>query len=223
MSEPGYTTDLSRLWATAPWPRRPVCYAPPTRRKETLESMRKRGWRTLIQPTRPDLPPGMMYALDNGAWEAAQRGETLSEMLFEAALNRYGRKADWVVVPDVVGDGRATLAQAERWLPRVEAARAHPMIAVQDGMEPADVAAWVGYDRAGVFLGGTTEWKWARIMDWARFAHGCGARFHVARVNTRNHVHAAIRAGAHSIDGSTAVRFPDTISMVNGAVLDGGP
>lgn len=219
---PAYDPQLGRMFATAPWPCRPQCYCPPTHRPGTLAAMRRRGWRILLQPTRLEAH-GFQYALDNGAWAANQRGRLLDEGLFEEALHSHGPKADWVVCPDVVGDRDATLRNAEKWLPRMEIEGVRPLIAVQDGMTPADVEAWVGCNFAGIFLGGSTKWKWLHVRDWAHFAHSRGARYHVARVNTRRAVHAAIQAGAHSIDGSTTVRFPDSISLVNGARLDGGP
>ena len=120
-------------------------------------------------------------------------------------LESHGKGAGWVVVPDIVGRGLESLAFSEAWLPRLEGS-APLLLAVQDGMVPADVAALVG-SQLGIFLGGSTEWKVRTCGEWGRFAKATGAYFHVARVNTLERLRLAHRCGADSIDGSGPSRF----------------
>jgi hypothetical protein len=190
-------------------------YASWTGTKRNLAALRREGWRLLMTPdtlirckgtTRPRWPDGdpAPYCLDNGAWGCHQRGEGFNAEAFVWALERIGTGADWVVAPDIVGAGLASLRLTEAWLPRI----VHPkvLIAVQDGMSPEDVAPMLNSGR-GIFLGGSTEYKLQSMPMWGRFARQAGVHFHVARVNTIRRLRACQSAGADSIDGSKPSRW----------------
>ena len=89
----------------------------------------------------------------------------------------------FIVLPDIVAGGLESLELSKRWLNRCLSICPLVLIAVQDGMEPADLAPLVG-PSVGIFLGGSTEWKLARMVDWGRFCAHRDLYYHVARVNT---------------------------------------
>jgi hypothetical protein len=107
------------------------------------------------------------------------------------------------VVPDVVGDRAGTLDLAETWLPVVRRFTL-PLVAVQDGMEAGDIEPWIGPE-CGIFVGGTTEWKWASLPRWGELAARRSAHLHVGRCNSARRVVDCYRAGASSFDGSGVV------------------
>ena len=81
-------------------------------------------------------------------------------------------------------------------------------------MEHDDLAPLVGR-KVGIFLGGSTEWKLARMADWGRFCREHGCHYHVARVNTVKRYRMAHAAGAHSVDGSSATRYAVTLPLLD--------
>ena len=143
----------------------------------------------------------MPYALDNGAFGAWVNKRPFDESawsnLLEWAKNS-GQPPLWVLVPDVVADKDATLASWKRFAP-IAAGYGWPLaFAVQDGMCPADVPS----DADVIFVGGTTEWKWAN-------AHRFGDRFnrvHIGRVNSLKLLRLAKNARAESCDGTGWLR-----------------
>ena len=86
------------------------------------------------------------------------------------------------------------------------------LIAVQDGMRPADVAPYLSH-RVGVAVGGSTEWKEAQLdrRVWR------ASWLHVLRVNTARRIRLCHWAGADSFDGSSASRFAVTLPALDSA------
>lgn len=186
-----------------------ILYASRTGTRRNLEAMREYGFRLLVSATGEWRHEGFPYALDNGAWTYHQRGQPFDDDRFRRMLDQLGDGADWVVIPDVVGDARQTLDAAERWIPEL-CGGPPQLLALQDGMTEQDVAPLA--DRVdGLFLGGTTEWKLATMDAWGRFARESGLYYHVARVNSARRIHHAKGAGAHSVDGTSATRWATTI------------
>jgi hypothetical protein len=148
---------------------------------------------------------GFEHALDNGAWTAFLRKEAFDVSAFERAFELFGASADFVVVPDVVANASASLSLSREWLPRLGDARL-VLVAVQDGMRFDDVADLTG-SRVGVFMGGSTEWKLANVVQWGRWCRARGVYFHVGRVNTARRVALCHDAAADSFDGSSVSRF----------------
>ena len=198
-------------------------YASRTGTYTTLDRLQAYGWRILMSPvTLKDCKKKQAqrwtdgtaapYALDNGAWTAHQQGRPFDVDSFLWAFERIGAGADWVVAPDIVGGGLASLDLTSRWLARLD----HPLVLIagQDGMTPADVAPLMGPGR-GIFLGGSTEWKLKTIAQWGNSAREWGAYYHVARVNSARRIRMAQCAGAQSVDGTSAIQFPDSIELLN--------
>jgi hypothetical protein len=146
------------------------------------------GWRT---PHR-----WMSYALDNGAFPAWTNGKPWDQDAFTAMLNTAAGSFPprWVVVPDVVANREATLERWHEWAPRLRAFNWPLAFAVQDGMTQADVPK----DADVIFVGGTTDWKWATIWTWCKR----NARVHVGRVNGYRGLWHCHDAGAESCDGT---------------------
>lgn len=152
---------------------------------------------------------------------------TFDDVAFWRVLDRWGerrahaptscREPDWIVVPDIVAGGRASLDLSLRWLPYVRQ-YGPPLLAVQDGIEPEDVEEWLGPDDGrtgrpdrlggcGIFLGGSTEWKWANLGKWAAVARAYRCHLHVGRVNSERGIRACRAHGVTSADGTSASRF----------------
>lgn len=144
--------------------------------------MSPNGWR------RP--PWYMPYALDNGSfikWEP----EIFQKMLLK---NRVHHKPLWVVVPDVVGDAKATMEMWHQWKDAVSSFGYPLAFAAQDGMEPQDVPK----EAYCCFVGGTTEWK----LENAHKFKGTCEWLHIGRVSTGARLRWAEKLGADSCDGT---------------------
>lgn len=192
-----------------------AAYAPRVSGRVEAE-LRARGWRTLLQPnSRPCRPSeGMRWALDNGAWYAHQRNEPWDEDAFLAMLEQHADGADWVVAPDIVAGGVASLERSASWLPGLLARGLQVLIAVQDGMTVADVDRLLGA-RVGLFVGGSTEWKLATLGAWGELARRRSCWLHVGRVNSARRIRLCKDARATSFDGSSPVQFPSTLAKLD--------
>lgn len=182
-----------------------IGYASSTGTLRNLAGLRAAGWRLMVSAKGRLQPHDFRYALDNGAWSAFQAGLDFDEAAFLRAYGLLGHGADFVVLPDIVAAGARSLAFSRAWMPRL-AGPAPLMLAVQDGMEPADVEALVG-PRLGLFVGGSTEWKLATMGRWCALARERRGQAHVARVNTVRRIRRCHAAGANSFDGSGPSRF----------------
>lgn len=195
-----------------------MAYASRTGTRRTIAALKEVGWGWMVGPS--DCGGSlheMRYALDNGAWPAFANGHTWDESAFVRALGKYGSEADFIVVPDVVGDRRASLDLTRNWLPSLR--RNMPgrlLIAVQDGMTIADIESLLE-ENVGIFIGGSTEWKEQAIIPWGRWARELGIYCHVGRVNTARRIALCIAGQAHSFDGTSATRFAKTIPMIDSA------
>jgi len=166
------------------------------------------GWGVMLSPLYAlTTYPGLRYVLDNGAWSAHASGGALDVGIFLAAHERVGAGADFTVAPDIVAGGLSSLRLSERWLPRLVGA-GPVLLAVQDGMAPCDVAGLLGSGSGvGLFVGGSTRWKWGTLRAWTALGAALDAHVHVGRVNSPTRIRAAAEAGADSFDGSGLARF----------------
>lgn len=191
---------------------RVIGYASRTGTRRNLAALRGRDWRLLVSARGVLRHEGFRYALDNGAWTAFQRREPFDERAFQVAVDRLGADADWVVVPDRVGDASETLRMADRWIPRLSGLRL--LLAVQDGMDERSAHL---SDVLGVFVGGSTTWKLEKMRYWGEWANARGAWCHVARVNSARRISRCAEAGAHSFDGSGVSRFSCRVEAISNA------
>jgi len=191
-------------------------YASRTGTRRNLDALRQAGWHLLISATGVWRSEGFPYALDNGAWTAHQQGTQFDGVRFLALLRRFGAGANWCVVPDIVGAGMRSLQFSLTWLPYVQRFTPLPLIAVQDGMEPNDVAPHLG-KKVGIFVGGSTDWKVGTLLKWGKLAKSVGCYLHVGRVNTVKRINLCLAAGADSFDGTSVTRFAKTLPMLDHA------
>lgn len=145
--------------------------------------------------------PWFPYALDNGAFAAWNSTENKWDesrwsvgawrrMLFWAAARK--QQPMWAIVPDVPGNATATLERYARFAHEVPFPKA---IAVQDGMTVEQVRD-VGADV--VCVGGTTDWKWATVEQWA----AAFPRVHLLRCNRPEQLVYLESLGIESCDGT---------------------
>jgi hypothetical protein len=194
-----------------------MCYASRTGTRRNLTALREAGWGLLVSRAGVWRTEGFDdYVLDNGAWSDFQAGRPFDGDAFERLIEQLGARARWIVLPDIVAGGSASLALSIRWLNRCLSVCPLVLIAVQDGMVENDLAPLVG-PSVGVFLGGSTEWKLATMAAWGRFCAAYAVHYHVARVNTGRRMAMAVAAGADSVDGTSATRYAVTIRKLDNA------
>ena len=160
--------------------------------------------------------PGLPYVLDNGVWSCHQAGVDWDDEPLRRLLERLGggegRPAPgFVVAPDIIGGGEDSIAFSLDWLAshRADTPSAKWLLAVQDGMTVERVREVLLEHRlAGVFVGGSTRWKWETVHVWARLALEMPEiRVHVGRVNSLRRAMLCRDLGVHSCDGSSVTRY----------------
>ena len=186
-------------------------YASRTGTKTTLANMREMDWSILISAAGVLNTQGFKrWGVDNGAWSAFQQGKPFDEDAFSRAIDKVAEGAQWVVLPDIVAGGMASLELSLKWLDRL--GKGFPerlLIAVQDGMVPDDVREYLS-PMVGLFIGGTTEFK-LNMEPWGKLARRRNCYMHVGRVNSLKRINACAQAGADSFDGTSVIAFPDSI------------
>jgi len=202
-----------------------ILYCGWTSTRRNANDIQRRGWRFLVSPAYerfvappyPEFPNGekSLYMLDNGAWTSFKKGLPFDGDAFRRSVDRWGDRADWVILPDIVAGGVSSMDLS---LSYVDELRYLPtLLPVQDGMTPEFVAASLPKSVGGIFVGGSTEWKLKTIPTWCDFARKRNLWCHVGRVNTLNRIKLCVNSGADSIDGTSA-----TIYSVKNPVLAAG-
>jgi hypothetical protein len=113
-----------------------VGYASRTGTRRNLAALRGADWRVLVS-AKGELRTEdfLRYALDDGACAAYQQGQPFDEHAFAVAVERVGERADWLVLPDIVMGGMASLGYSLKWLERLRGMPCRMLIAVQNGMQ----------------------------------------------------------------------------------------
>lgn len=196
------------------------CYASRTGSGRNLAALRAHGWGLLVSRAGRWRTEGFTRICgENGAWADFRAGRSFDEDAYERFLDWLAGQpvvADWLVLPDIVAGGLASLALSLRYLNRCRAVAPLVLIAVQDGMTTRDLDPLVG-PNVGIFLGGSTAWKLAQMQLWGEFCADRGLYYHVARVNSARRMYLAAAAGAASIDGSGASRFAAVLPNLSSA------
>lgn len=146
----------------------------------------------------------IQYFLDNGAYNCYRKNKPWDATLFVKRLNQAKQKEpqpDWVVLPDVVTDPKATRRRASIWTKRIDWPTVYPC---QDGVSPSRavrIAEELGC--VGLFIGGTVQWKRERAQEFVEAAHDVGLLCHIGRPTDLTW---AEQTGADSIDTTSIVR-----------------
>jgi hypothetical protein len=153
--------------------------------------------------TQPDeYPPRRTpFAMDNAVYKTWKAGLPFDGDGFMAAIERVAAsdvKPLFVVAPDIVAGGDASLVFSLSWLERLRPV-APVYLVTQDGMSPAAVSGAL-FAFSGLFVGGSLPWKIRTGEEWVRLAHRHGKPCHIGRVGTPRRVKWAKRIGADSID-----------------------
>lgn len=116
----------------------------------------------------------------------------------------------FAAVPDVVGDGAATLAMFPPMAAKIRALGYPVALVGQDGMTP-DKVPWDEID--WLFVGGSTAWKLGSAAEGLiRAAQRRGKRVHVGRVNSASRFGWFASLGCDSADG-TFLAFGPTANV----------
>lgn len=167
------------------------------------------GFGEMVQPS--EFPPRRLpYAFDCerfGMWRRGEQGipdhEAAWAEKYGCALESvwsYKHHPSIVVVPDFIADWGRSLPMSLAWLPRCK--EIGPCyLSVQDGADLGEVGTMLkAREFAGVFVGGSLDWKVRTGGAWVALAHALGMKCHIGRVGTEKRVQWAIRIGADSID-----------------------
>lgn len=163
------------------------------------------------------------FAIDNGAYSYYSRGIVYDPNPFLRMCNKCWNLElvpDFVVIPDIVGGGRDSLNFSESWY--FELNRRYPgwkfYLAVQDGMDADMVKSSPIFPYiAGIFVGGSTDWKLTTMGDWTEFAHKYGLKSHVGRIGPIQRMIHAHELEVDSIDSTTWVQRKGALpKYVNG-------
>lgn len=176
-----------------------MVYVGQTRSRKLIAHLSDLGFGEMT--VRGELPPRRTpWAFDNGVfkdWRASRDFDTAAYAVDLARLATMDAP-HFIVTPDIVAGGMASLRRSLEWEPRLRGL-APLYLVVQDGMrEEAVLDALEPF--AGIFVGGTLPWKLHTGRAWVRLAHLMGRQCHIGRVGTAKRVLWAKRIEADSID-----------------------
>lgn len=133
------------------------------------------------------------------------------------AIYRCIDRPEFIVLPDIVAGGLASMEESRRWVHRCRGL-APLYLAIQDGMEPADVDDKLAGACAGYFIGGTLKWKIRHGEKWTRAAHERGLRCHIGRMGTPKRIRWGMRINADSIDSALPLWAETNLQRFLGAL-----
>ncbi len=155
----------------------------------------------MVRPIREEIGPRRLpWFFDNGAWGDFNNGRSFDEASYikDLALLSQLERPDFLVVPDLVAQGAASLAFSLQWASRLKGL-APLYLVTQDGQSARDVAEVLDqFD--GVFVGGSLEWKIRTAKQWVALAHQHGKPCHIGRAGSVDRAKWALRIGADSLD-----------------------
>jgi hypothetical protein len=177
-------------------------YVGQTRSRKLVEQLREMGFGECT--ARGEFPPRRTpWFYDNGGFRDWKTGKTFNESKFLSDVPRlhlHSTPPDFMVVPDLVAQGEASLALSLCWLDRLRTP-VRKFLAVQDGMG-FDLGDELLVRFDGIFVGGSIEWKIATGHGWVTKAHQLGLPCHIGRVGTYTRVKWDWTTGCDSIDSS---------------------
>ena len=179
--------------------------------KEVVAWCHENGYGILISPGYWKTPTRYpYYCLDNGAFPAWINNRTWEAEPFLIHLEKAIASEispDFAVCPDKVAAGEESLRFSLDWMDKLPSGPRY-YLAVQDGMHPADVECAL-QKFAGLFVGGTMDWKLNTAPIWVDLAHRHNKPCHIGRVGPWFNILWAVNIGADSIDSTTWTRYTD--------------
>jgi hypothetical protein len=143
-----------------------------------------------------------------------KNGRKFDKEKYKRAISKildYPGDCRFVVVPDVLTDSQATIAQYRRLAPEFREYGLPLAFVSQDGLTriPDDIE----YD--ALFIGGTDEHKNSQALrDVVRQAKQDEKWVHMGRVNALKRLEYAYKIGCDSVDGTTTAKEPRNIVKV---------
>ena len=182
------------------------------------------GWRFMLSPAsirsvskkREHLLYQHGYALDNGAYSFWKRGIPFPTNKFLKLLSRYGQKADWIVLPDVVENWEKTQETSFFWYEKLKDFN-QLLVVAQNGAEKSnwkDLDTWIDLG-VGVFVGGCDIFKLKYASTIIEKCRHKNVICHVGRVNSSKRARWCESIGAYSFDGSGMSRFKRQATVVS--------
>jgi hypothetical protein len=199
-----------------------IVYVGQTRSRALMATLDRHAVREFV--VRGELPArrtSFGFAHDNGAYRDWRAGRAFNVVRWDRDMrwiSYRGIVPDFVVVPDIVAGGLASLAWSAAWRDVVPA-EFPAYLAVQDGMTARDVIPHLAR-YAGIFVGGSLPWKLATGAAWVQLARERGLRCHIGRVGTAARVRWARAAGATSIDSCLPLRAEEHLAAFLAAIRD---
>lgn len=184
-------------------------YVPGAGPRSRLDFCRQNGVGFLFSPHRSELPKpeDKLYFIDNGAYRAYLRGEIINTDSFYAFLGKIQKctyPPQFVCIPDIVAGGEKSFEFSLKHAGKIPE-EFKKYFVVQDGQYPTIIESILPLVD-GIFVGGSTVWKWRTAENWIKCAHNYGKKCHIERVGTWRNFLRAHNLGADSIDGSTLMR-----------------
>lgn len=171
---------------------------------EKILFFKKHGIRLMVSSAAYQRPI-LHFALDSGAWYDYVHKSEFNHPRFIHTLDRIYHEPiqpDFIIIPDIVAGGLKSLELSKKYLYLTDDYPCY--LPVQDGMQPNDIDGFGNI--SGLFVGGSTNWKWNTAAMWARYAHDNNIMCHIGRVGTQRNFQRAVSAKADSSDGSALIR-----------------
>jgi len=178
--------------------------------KTRLNFCRLNGIGFLYSPNRPELPKpeDRNYIVDNGAYRAYLSGKIMDTKDFYVFIGKIQKCAYppyFVCIPDIVAGGMESWKFSLKHIGKIPEGMKKYFV-VQDGQYPSLIEETVLPLVDGLFVGGSTIWKWRTAHNWVALAHEHKKKCHIGRVGTWRNFLRAYTLGADSVDGSTLMR-----------------
>jgi hypothetical protein len=152
---------------------------------------------------------GTPYIVDNGVYQAAMQGEEWSADAWTSLLDAVAQEPfppDFVVLPDVYNDAKATLERHRKHVDEVLDRDLRPAAVIQPGMDERLQVRLADRLGAGVvFVGGENRWKRAVGDNITRAAHERGLAVHIGNPGLPGGLRWSQRIGADSVDTASIV------------------
>lgn len=167
----------------------------------------------------------MPWFLDNGAFHDFKTQKVFNSTKFYNRLLkveievRQGilSEPDFVVVPDIVGEGLKSLVRSLEWVEYLDDVFPHNKyyLAVQDGMSFTHIENVIKARKFdGIFIGGSKPWKYKNGKTLVDIAHKYGLPVHCGGIGTRKNIMWAKSIGIDSVDSGVAMIHPRHLNDV---------